>query len=115
MCASAMLSNPQDEFIIYYYRDCLHVWYWERIQGSLLALSPEICIISSPVLLKLRNLIVHICYIYAADFSGRQSLAFVKPGIECFAVLGILYLKPCNLEKKKELRCDLILTEVNTP
>lgn len=53
-----------------------------------MALSPETCIIGSAVPLKLRDLIVHFCYICAADLNGRKSLTFVNPAIECFAIFS---------------------------
>lgn len=105
MDASVLLSDPWYQFIICYLQDYLHVWHRERIQGSLVALSPETCIIAFAMPLKLRDLIVHICYIYAPDLSGRQSLAFVNPAIERFAIfIRYSLLEEMLFGKKKKKR-----------
>lgn len=59
------MHAPWYQFMIYYFKDYLHVWPWERIQEWFVTLSPETCIIGYPVPLKLRPN----C---AADLNGRQ-------------------------------------------
>lgn len=66
-----MLSDPWYQFIMYNLKNYLHEWHREGIQGSLVALSPETCIIGFAVHLKLRPNCAHLLYMQQISVEGR--------------------------------------------